>query len=291
MYVAENRRNLNRDGGPQTGARVPVLCTLLLQRESRALGIALENLEHEGFGVRRLSIGPDVISRVEQLRPSLLIIATTQSRGRALDLCREIRKFQSLAHTPVILVVGSASEEDCVRGFDAGADDFVTESLGGREIAARARAVIRRFARQELRFAMPHALPAFLHPLIGTPGPTIRTGDIEINPSAMIISVRGTEVPTTNLEFRLLYYLVHYEARVFSRDQLLDAVWGTQYVELRCVDACIRRLRRKIEPDPLRPTYLKTVRGAGYRLLVTSPSTGGFPGGVDTTAGVAADSR
>jgi DNA-binding response OmpR family regulator len=82
----------------------------------------------------------------------------------------------------------------------------------------------------------------------------------------MKISVRGTEIVTTALEFRLLYYLVHNQARVFSRDQLLDAVWGTQFVELRSVDACVRRLRRKIEPDPLRPMYLKTIRGAGYCL-------------------------
>jgi two-component system response regulator MtrA len=98
------------------------------------------------------------------------------------------------------------------------------------------------------------------------PGPTISIGDLEIDPTAMKISVRGTEIVTTNLEFRLLYYLVHHQARVFTRDQLLDVVWGTQNVELRSVDACIRRLRRKIEADPLRPIYLKTVRGAGYSL-------------------------
>ena len=76
---------------------------------------------------------------------------------------------------------------------------------------------------------------------------------------------------TTNLEFRLMYYLAHNTSRVLTRDQLLDAVWGAQYAELRSVDACIRRLRRKIEPDPLRPTYLKTVRGAGYFFQVAAP--------------------
>src|SRR6202035_1976061 len=122
---------------------------------SRILGLALENLEHDGFGVRTLSMGTDVISRVEQLRPCLVIIATTQSRGRARELCRGIREIRSLAQTPVILVAANASEEECILGLEAGADDFVTETLGGRKIAARARAVIRRFARHELRFAMP----------------------------------------------------------------------------------------------------------------------------------------
>ena len=116
---------------------------------------------------------------------------------------------------------------------------------------------------------MPYAIPEFVH-WLEMPGPTIGIGDIEIDPSSMKVLVRGREVLTTHLEFRLLYYLVHNQSRVFSRGQLLDAVWGTQYVELRCVDACVRRLRHKIEPDPLRPTYLRTVRGAGYRLVTSS---------------------
>jgi two-component system response regulator MtrA len=95
-------------------------------------------------------------------------------------------------------------------------------------------------------------------------------GEIEIDPTAMTISVRGSQIVTTNLEFRLLYYLVHNQKRVFSRDQLLDVVWGAQNVELRSVDACVRRLRRKIETNPLRPIYLRTVRGAGYSLQIAS---------------------
>jgi DNA-binding response OmpR family regulator len=97
----------------------------------------------------------------------------------------------------------------------------------------------------------------------------MKTGDIEIDLFAMRILVQGSEIEATNLEFRLLYYLINNQARVFSRDQLLDAVWGAHTdVELRSVDACIRRLRRKIEPDPVHPTYLKTVRGAGYSLKI-----------------------
>jgi two-component system response regulator MtrA len=82
----------------------------------------------------------------------------------------------------------------------------------------------------------------------------------------MKILIRGVEISTTALEFRLLYYLLHNQGRVFTREQLLDAVWGSQFVELRSVDACVRRLRRKIEPDPLQPIYIRTIRGAGYSL-------------------------
>jgi len=268
MYVTESTKLLNRrEDALQSWTRLPILCVILTGRGSGIAKLALENLEHEGFGVRTLRMSPDVIPRVEQVHPSLVMIEASQSRGRALELCRGIRRVQSLCQTPVILAAANASEEERILGLESGADDIITELASGREIVARVRAVVRRFARQELQYSMPHVLPPFFHPLIGTPGPTIRIGDIEIDTAAMKISVRGTEVLTTNLEFRLLYYLVHNQARVFSRDQLLDAVWGTQYVEVRSVDACVRRLRRKIEPNPLCPTYLKTVRGAGYRLL------------------------
>lgn len=92
----------------------------------------------------------------------------------------------------------------------------------------------------------------------------MRAGDIEIDESAMRISVRGNLIETTCLEFRLLHYLFCNQGRVLTRDQLLNAVWDAQFVELRSVDACVRRLRHKIEIEPVRPRYLKTVRGAGY---------------------------
>ena len=95
-------------------------------------------------------------------------------------------------------------------------------------------------------------------------------GDIQMDTSAMKVFVCGVEVATTTLEFRLMYYLAKQQYRVFTRDQLLDAVWGTQFATPRSVDACIGRIRRKIEPDKTRPTYLKTVRGAGYLLNVTT---------------------
>jgi len=266
MYVLENKRvSRRREYVPDVRARSPVICLILNGRESTITRLAQENLEQEGFGVRKLSLVPEVLPKVEQFHPYLIIIETTQSRERAMHLCRRIRRLPSMAHTPVMLIAAEASEEERIHGLESGADDYVTASSGGREIVARVRAVIRRFARQEHQSSMP-ALPGFLHSWTETPGPSIRMGDIEIDPAAMRISVRGTEVLATNLEFRLLYYLVYNKERVFSRDQLLDAVWGAQYVEVRSVDACVRRLRRKIEPDPLRPTYLKTVRGAGYRL-------------------------
>jgi DNA-binding response OmpR family regulator len=262
MHVTENKKVCNyREDVLPTG---PLVC--VAERKSNIGRLALDYLERQGFTVRMVSIGADTIQRVAHLHPLLVIIETTMSRRRALELCRGMRCVQSLAQIPVILFSANASEEERVLGLESGADDCITESSSGREILARVRAAMRRFARQAPHSGMPSLSPPFLHSLVGTLTPPIRRGDIEIDPTAMRISVRGSEIVTTNLEFRLLYYLVHNQARVFTRDQLLDAVWGTQFVELRSVDACVRRLRRKIEPDPLRPVYLKTVRGAGYCL-------------------------
>lgn len=145
------------------------------------------------------------------------------------------------------MTAGNA-EEDRVRGLELGGDDCISKPFSSRELVARVQAVLRRFARRR-------------------PTPVMQIGDIEIDLSAMRLLVRGAEISTTTLEFRLMDYLARNHGRVFTRDQLLDAVWGEmQFVTPRSVDACIRRIREKIEPDSTRPTYLKTIRGVGYRL-------------------------
>src|SRR5260370_17184960 len=195
-------------------------------------------------------MGTDVIERVEQLHPSLVIIGITMSRGRALELCRGIRWVHTLARTPLILLAASPSEEERVLGLESGADDYIAESSSGREVVARVRAVMRRFARQEPHSRLSHISPPLLQSLVGALSAPIRTGDIEIDTTAMRISVRGSEI-----EFRFLYYLAQNQARVFTREQLLDAVWGRQYVELRPVDPYLPPLPPNTEPAPFRPTY------------------------------------
>jgi DNA-binding response OmpR family regulator len=268
-YRLENRKApVRRQEVGHNGTLIPVLC--ILEQGSNLGRLALGHLELEGFAVRIVSMRMGLIKQMEQLRPPIVIVEVATPNARALELCRGIRKAQSLAKTAVILLARNTSEEERVLGLESGADDYITETASGREVVARVRAVMRRSARHELHPWVPQILPPFPHPSIGTPGPTITVGEIEIDPTAMTISVRGSQIVTTNLEFRLLYYLVHNQKRVFSRDQLLDVVWGAQNVELRSVDACVRRLRRKIETNPLRPIYLRTVRGAGYCLQIAS---------------------
>ena len=137
-----------------------------------------------------------------------------------------------------------------ILGLEVGSDDYIPRPARPRELVARVKAVLRRFER----------------PLSQAP---VKIGEIEIDPGAMTLVVRGNPVTTTATEFRLLDYFARHIGRVFTRDQLLDSVWrDTAYVTPRSVDVYVRRIREKIEPDPENPRYLRTVRGAGYRFEV-----------------------
>jgi DNA-binding response OmpR family regulator len=201
-------------------------------------------LERSGYSVRVLSAA-SFVEDIQPFRASLVIIDATRSALDTLELCKRIRQNQALNRVPVVMLV-TGSEEERVAFLEAGADDCIAEPFSPRELVARVQSVLRRA------------------PRLQPPRPEVT--DIVIDRGAMKLSVRGNEVTTTSLEFRLLDYLALHPGRVFTRDLLLDAVWGEmQFVTPRSVDACIRRVRRKIEPDRTKPTYLKTVRGVGYR--------------------------
>jgi DNA-binding response OmpR family regulator len=219
----------------------------VVEGESEVNQLARHCLELAGYAVRTFST-IEVIAEAERERPSLMLIAMMLPDGTGLDLCRQIRENPSLAKTPVVFLLEGAAEEHRILGLESGGDDCIVKPFSPRELAARVQAVLRRLAAP---LPMPHPEPA----------------DLVIDSSAMRISVRGTEVPTTSLEFRLIEYLARHRGQVFTRDLLLDAVWGDmQFVTPRSVDACIRRIREKIEPDRGSPKYLKTIRGVGYRL-------------------------
>jgi len=167
-----------------------------------------------------------------------------------LDICRQIRANPAISATPVIFLTARSGESDRISGLELGADDYITKPFSPRELVARIKAVLRRFERP-------------MEPSVVT------VGDISIDTGAMTLTVRGSMVATTATEFRLLDYLARHPGRVFTRDNLLDAVWrDTAFVTPRSVDVYVRRLREKIESDPEQPVYLRTVRGAGYRFEV-----------------------
>ncbi|HUK86830.1 MAG TPA: response regulator transcription factor [Terriglobales bacterium] len=208
------------------------------------------HLEAAGFGVRVFGSAHHVLAEAERERPTLMLLDIMVPGGDGLELCRRIRKSTHLAGTPVIFLTAKTGETDRVVGLELGADDYVTKPFSPRELVARVKAVLRRFEQ----------------PL---PTSMVKVGEIEIDGGAMTLRIRGKMVPTTATEFRLLDYLARHAGRVFTRDQLLDAVWrDTHYVTPRSVDVYVRRVREKIEPDPEQPRYLRTVRGAGYRFEV-----------------------
>ena len=205
------------------------------------------HLEQAAFTVRVFGSGHGVIAEAEKSSPALFVLDIMIPGGDGLELCRKIRQIPGLNATPIIFLTAKSGEADRVLGLELGADDYISKPFSPREMVARVKAVLRRFER-----------PLSLSP--------VKHGEIEIDPGAMILTVGGNAVPTTATEFRLLDYFARHTGRVFTRDQLLDAVWrDTAYVTPRSVDVYVRRIREKIEPDPENPRYLRTVRGAGYR--------------------------
>jgi two-component system phosphate regulon response regulator PhoB len=204
-------------------------------------------LESAGYSVRAYSTATQVAADAERNPPALFLLDIMVPGGDGLDLCRRLRSNASLSAIPIIFLTARASENDRVLGLELGADDYITKPFGTRELLARVKAVLRRFERP--------SAPSVL-----------RFDNVEIDQAAMQLRVNGELQSTTATEFRLLDYLARHPGRVFSRDQLLDAVWGdARFVTPRSVDVYIRRVREKVESDPENPRYLKTMRGAGYR--------------------------
>ena len=208
-------------------------------------------LESAGYAVRVYSAPGSIMQDAERQRPSLFLLDIMVPGGSGLDLCKRLRQSSALSSVPVIFLTARASEDDRVLGLELGADDYIVKPFAVRELLARIRAVLRRSETPEEGDRTPAVL-------------TIE--ELEIDSGSMQVRVRGDLITTTTTEFRLLEYLARHPGRVFSRDQLLDAVWGdARFVTPRSVDVYVRRLREKIEAEPETPRFLKTLRGAGYR--------------------------
>lgn len=223
----------------------------VVEDDSDISRLVRHHLEMAGYRIRTFSSTSQVLAEAQRERPSLFLLDIMVPGGDGLELCRQIRQAGTpVAGIPIIFLTAKTEETDRIVGLEIGADDYITKPFSPRELVARVKAVLRRSER----------------PL---PPAVINAGDLEINSSAMTLMVRGNPVVTTTTEFRLLHHLAGHTGQVFSRDQLLDAVWrDTSFVSPRSVDVYVRKLREKIERDPENPRYLRTVRGAGYRFEV-----------------------
>ena len=206
------------------------------------------NLEKDGFQVIASSDGATGLAQIRKAPPDLVVLDLMLPKLSGLDICKEVRKDASLNRLPILILTAKGEEADRVVGLELGADDYVTKPFSPRELVARVKALLRR-----------------AEPPAAASEKPIEIGALRIDPVAYRVTRDGKAVPMSTLEFRLLYFLAARPNRVFTRDQLLDGVWGTdRFVTPRSVDVYVRRLREKIESDPQHPAYLKTIRGAGY---------------------------
>jgi DNA-binding response OmpR family regulator len=229
------------------GYKLPGRRIFVLEDDEDIARLVRHHLEAAGYAVRTHSRPNTMLAEAQQDPPGLFLLDIMVPGGDGREVCKQIRASQQLSAVPVMFVTAKAGEADRVAGLDLGADDYITKPFSPRELVARVGAVLRRFER----------------PL---PKAVISAGDLRIDPAAVRVTLREQQVDTTATEFRLLEYMARHADRVFTRDQLLDAVWrDTQYVTPRSVDVYIRKLREKIEDTPEEPRYLRTVRGMGYR--------------------------
>ena len=220
---------------------------LIIEDDKDIVELVRYNLANEGFQVNAAFDGSSGLNSLKKSPPDLLLLDLMLPKLSGLDICREVRRDDSLNRLPILMLTARGEEADRVVGLEMGADDYVTKPFSPRELLARVKALLRR-----------------AEPPADSPR-TIEIGKLAIDPASYRVSNSGKPVPLSTLEFRLLYYLASRPNRVFTRDQLLDAVWGTdRFVTPRSVDVYVRRLREKIESDPENPNHLKTVRGAGY---------------------------
>lgn len=219
---------------------------IVLEDDPDIANLVRHHLQQAGFAVLPAASCEKVLPLARSNPPALFMLDVMVPGGSGFDVCAQIRESKDLAKVPVIFLTAKTAEEDRVRGLDLGADDYIVKPFSTRELLARVRAVLRRFEQ----------------PLTSN----VITPDFELNAEAVSLTVRGSTVDVTATEFRLLHFLATHAGRVFTRDQILDAVWrDVSFVTPRSVDVYIRRLREKIEVDPENPLYLRTVRGTGYR--------------------------
>jgi phosphate regulon transcriptional regulator PhoB len=220
---------------------------LIVDDEPDIVELISYNLKKEGFHIAAASDGEEALQKTRAGHLDLIILDLMLPGIHGMELCRILRNNQRTAHVPIIMLTARGEESDKVRGLETGADDYMTKPFSPKELIARVKAILRRSKERT------------------TEDKTIRLGDLTIDTETFSVSKGGAPLNLSATEFRLLLYLVQRRGRVFSRDQLLDAVWKEEsFVESRTVDVHIRRLRTRIEDDPSNPRYLLTRRGVGY---------------------------
>lgn len=226
---------------------------VLIEDDADLFALLKYNLEKEGYTVTGAQTGKGALELCRREKPGLIILDILLPDTDGLEICRGIRSDPELAHIPVIFLTAKASETDRIVGLELGANDYIVKPFFVRELIARVKIQFRE--RSE-------------------PAPLLQAGPLVLDRRSLQVRVSGERVSLTPTEFKLLEFLMSRPGVVFSRDQLLDAVWGHgRAVTARSVDVYILRLRQKIERGPQAPVFIQSVRGFGYSFSPPSPAT------------------
>ena len=217
---------------------------ILIEDDTDLFGLLKYNLEKEGFVIAGSQTGKGAIELCKRERPDLVILDIMLPDSDGLEICKGIRNQSEIAGVPIIFLTARASETDRILGLELGANDYIVKPFFIRELVAR--------VKNQLRTQV-------------SPARSVRSGALELDRASCRVLLNGNEIFLTATEFRLLDFLMSRPGVVYSREQLLDAVWGhDRAVTDRTVDVYILRLRQKIEQDPANPAFIRAVRGFGY---------------------------
>jgi two-component system, OmpR family, phosphate regulon response regulator PhoB len=220
---------------------------ILIVEDEADLALMLRyNLEAQGFGVQAVASGDEAVEAMRDTLPDLILLDWMLPGLSGIELCRRWRAREETARIPIIMITARGEEEERVRGFATGADDYVVKPFSVPELLARVQALLRRTS------------PALVTSVL-------KAGDLELDRTSHRVRRAGREVHLGPTEYRLLEYLMRHPGRVYSREQLLDGVWGNDvYVDERTVDVHVGRLRKAINRRASEADPIRTVRGAGY---------------------------
>jgi len=223
---------------------------LVVEDDARIADLIAKNLAAAGYECHASPDGGRALADFARLHPALIVLDLGLPGLDGLEVTRRVRRESDV---PILVVTARTTESDKLLGLELGADDYITKPFSTAELVARVRALLRRSSGSLTER-------------------TIEIGGLRIDPGRRAVERGGVPVPLTTLEFDLLYFLAARPGRVFSRDALMEHVWGSdRVVDDRSIDSLVSRLRRKLEPDPVRPTYIQTVWGAGYRFTESAP--------------------
>lgn len=222
---------------------------LIIDDEEHIAELIRYNLEAAGFKTVVAGNGIDGLSRAREEEPDLVLLDLMLPGIDGLEVCKRLRGEEKTRNVPIIMLTAKSEEIDKILGLELGADDYITKPFSVRELTARVKALLRRSNAQE------------------APEEVIYTfADVEVDYQKHEVRKNGQKVDLTLKEFELLEMLIRNNAKVLTRDMLLDKIWGYEYVgETRTVDVHIRHLRQKLEEDDRSPRFIETVRGIGYR--------------------------